>query len=74
MIKPITGTFFEFDHHNRPEGKYYNETMWAFSESQWRAKVRETAEIGMDTLGGILNNDEPKAVLKLLREAMFDVK
>ena len=50
MIKPITGTFFEFDHHNRPEGKYYNETMWAFSESQWRAKVRETAELGMDTL------------------------
>ena len=50
MIKPITGTFFEFDHHNRPEGKYYNETMWSFSENQWRAKVRETAEIGMDTL------------------------
>ncbi len=22
MIKPITGTFFEFDHHNRAEGKY----------------------------------------------------
>ena len=50
MIKPITGTFFEFDHHNRPEGKYYNSDMWSFSEAQWRAKVRETASIGMDTL------------------------
>ena len=50
MIKPITGTFFEFDHHSRAEGKYYNEDMWSFSEKQWRAKVRETAEIGMDTL------------------------
>ena len=50
MIKPITGTFFEFDHHSRAEGKYYNPDMWSFSEEQWRAKVRETAEIGMDTL------------------------
>ena len=50
MIKPITGTFFEFDHHSRAEGKYYNNAMWSFSEEQWRAKVRETAEIGMDTL------------------------
>lgn len=50
MIKPITGTFFEFDHHNRAEGKYYNDEMWAFTEAQWRAKVRETAELGMDTL------------------------
>ncbi|MBQ3094663.1 MAG: DUF4434 domain-containing protein [Clostridia bacterium] len=50
MLKPITGTFFEFDHHNRAEGKYYNDAMWSFTEEQWRAKVRETAEIGMDTL------------------------
>ncbi len=50
MMKPITGTFFEFDHHNRAEGKYYNDAMWNFTEEQWRAKVRETAEIGMDTL------------------------
>lgn len=50
MMKPITGTFFEFDHHNRAEGKYYNDAMWSFTEEQWRAKVRETAEIGMDTL------------------------
>ena len=50
MIKPISGTFFEFDHHSRAEGKYYNHDMWSFSEEQWRAKVRETAELGMDTL------------------------
>ena len=50
MIKPITGTFFEFDHHSRAEGKHYNSTMWSFTEEQWRSKVRETREIGMDTL------------------------
>ena len=50
MMKPITGTFFEFDHHNRAEGKYYNDAMWSFTEEQWRDKVRETAELGMDTL------------------------
>ena len=50
MMKPITGTFFEFDHHNRAEGKYYNDALFSFTEEQWRAKVRETAELGMDTL------------------------
>ncbi|MBE6763327.1 MAG: DUF4434 domain-containing protein [Ruminococcaceae bacterium] len=49
-MKPITGTFFEFEHGGEPEGKYYNHVMRAFTEDQWRAQVRETAEIGMDTL------------------------
>ncbi|MBQ9414372.1 MAG: DUF4434 domain-containing protein [Clostridia bacterium] len=49
-MKPITGTFFEFEHHNRAEGKYYNNALFSFTEGQWRAKIRETAELGMDTL------------------------
>ncbi len=50
MMKPITGTFFEFEHGGEPEAKYYNHVMRAFTEEQWRAQVRETAEIGIDTL------------------------
>ena len=49
-MKPITGSFFEFDHHNRFEGKYYNESLWNFTEEQWRAKVREHKNLGFDTL------------------------
>ena len=49
-LKPITGTFFEFEHGGAAEGKYYNDTLRGFTEEQWRLQVRETAEIGMDTL------------------------
>ncbi len=49
-IKPITGTFFEVEHAGAAEGKYYNDALRGFSEAQWRAKVRETHELGMDTL------------------------
>ncbi len=49
-MKPITGAFFEFDHHSRYEGKYYNETLWNFTEEQWRAKVVEHKKMGLDTL------------------------
>ncbi len=49
-VKPITGTFFEIEHGGQAEGKYYNDALRAFTEEQWRAKVRETAEIGIDTL------------------------
>lgn len=50
MIKPITGTFFEVEHAGAAEGKYFNDALRGFTEAQWRAKIRETHEIGMDTL------------------------
>ncbi len=43
----ITGTWFEFTHHNTLEGKYWNPTCRAFSDAQWREKVREIAAAGM---------------------------
>lgn len=46
-IKPITGTWFEFLHHNGAEGKYWNQTLTAFTEEQWREKIREMKEAGM---------------------------
>lgn len=45
--KPITGTWFEFRHHNSKEGIYWDETLHNFTEEQWRAKIREMKEFGM---------------------------
>ena len=45
--KRITGTWFEFLHHNEAEGKYWNTALTAFSEKQWREKIREMKEAGM---------------------------
>ena len=47
MLKPITGTWFEFYHHNKPEGKYWNPVCRHFSEEQWETKVDEIASLGM---------------------------
>ncbi len=48
MLKPIVGTWFEFQHHNVPEGKYWNPICRNFSEEQWREKIREIASVGME--------------------------
>ena len=47
MLKPIRGTWFEFQHHNIPEGKYWNPICRWFTDEQWEAKVDEIAELGM---------------------------
>lgn len=47
MLKPITGTWFEFSHHNKPEGKYWNPIVKHFSDEQWEEKVGEIASLGM---------------------------
>lgn len=46
-IKPIEGSWFEFQHHNLAEGKYWNETLKTFSAAQWDAKVKEIADSGI---------------------------
>ncbi|MEA4916197.1 DUF4434 domain-containing protein [Proteiniphilum sp.] len=46
-IKPITGSWFEFQHHSLVEGKYWNETLKTFSAVQWDAKVKEIADSGI---------------------------
>ena len=48
MLKQIKGTWFEFQHHNKPEGKYWNPICRRFSEEQWREKVREIASLDME--------------------------
>lgn len=47
MLKPITGTWFEFHHHNLPEGVYWNPTCRRFTDAQWETKIAEMASIGL---------------------------
>ena len=47
MLKTFSGSWFEFQHHNPPEGKYWNPVCRAFSEEQWREKVREMKSLDM---------------------------
>lgn len=50
MIKPIRGSWFEFQHHNIAEGKYWNETCKNFTCEEWDQKLREISEIGIEYL------------------------
>ncbi len=49
-MKPITGAWFEFKHHNLAEGQFYNGTLRSFTAEQWAAMVRDMRAMGMDTL------------------------
>ena len=49
-IKPIMGSWFEFVHGFAPEGKYWNQVLPGFSEAQWKAKIKEISETGMEYL------------------------
>lgn len=48
MTRKIDGTFFEFRHHNTAEGKYWNPALESYKCCDWRAKIREISEIGME--------------------------
>ena len=48
MNRKIDGTFFEFRHHNTPEGKYWNPALEKFQGTDWREKIREIADLGME--------------------------
>ena len=44
----IEGTWWDFQHQNLPEGKYYNEALARFSAADWARQVTEAAGIGME--------------------------
>lgn len=48
--KPIGGSWFEFNHHNPAEGKYWDPALRNFTTEQWRTKIREIRETGMEYL------------------------
>ncbi len=49
-IKPIEGSWFEFQHHSAAEGKYWNSTLEKFTAQQWDLKVKELADAGLKYL------------------------
>src|SRR5437773_4403877 len=50
FMKPITGTWMDFQHQNQWDGYYWNDQTRAFSCEQWQGKVDEIAGTGMDTI------------------------
>lgn len=49
-IKPISGSWFEFQHSSESEGGNWNKPLAKFTADQWRRKVFEIKEVGMDYL------------------------
>lgn len=49
-IKPITGSWFEFQHLLPDEGRYWDPALKNFSTTQWKEKVKEIAELGFKYL------------------------
>ena len=46
-VKPIEGSWFEFQHHSIAEGQYWNPTLVDFTANQWDSKIKEMAQSGM---------------------------
>ncbi len=49
-IKPISGSWFEFQHLGPVESEYWDKHLAAFTTEQWKEKVYEIREIGMEYL------------------------
>ena len=49
-IKPISGSWFEFQHPGGKEGAYWDKDLRQFTAAQWREKIREISETGMEYL------------------------
>lgn len=50
QIKPIAGSWFEFQHPGGKEGVYWDNDLRNFTALQWREKIREISETGMEYL------------------------
>ena len=50
QIKPIAGSWFEFQHPGGKEGVYWDRDLRHFTADQWREKIREISETGMEYL------------------------
>lgn len=46
-IKPISGSWFEFQHHATVEGVDWNPALVRFTAEQWEEKIQEIAELGL---------------------------
>lgn len=50
MIKQVTGTWFEFQHHSKIEGTYWNPLLREMDDGQWRQLIRDMKAEGMEVL------------------------
>ena len=50
LAKPISGSWFEFQHHATVEGVDWNPALANFTSDQWGLKIKEIAETGMEYL------------------------
>lgn len=48
MKQPFDGTWFEFFHHSRVEGEFWNPRCRSFTEADWRSLLRDIADTGME--------------------------
>lgn len=49
-VKPIIGSWFEFQHHATYEGVDWNPALMRFAAADWQAKIEEIAEVGLQYL------------------------
>ncbi len=49
-IKPISGSWFEFQHCLASEGRYWDPDLAKFTAEQWKEKVREASSVGFKYL------------------------
>ena len=49
-IKPIVGSWFEFEHHNQLGARHWNPFLPKFTTEQWKAMVFDIHEIGIEYL------------------------
>ncbi len=47
-MKKIDGSWFEFQHMNKAEGKYWNKECANFTENMWKEKIKEMSELKME--------------------------
>ena len=50
QVKPISGSWFEFQHHATVEGVDWNPALVRFTAEQWAAKIKEVADAGLKYL------------------------
>jgi len=50
FIKPIVGSWFQFEHHNQLGSKHWNHMLPKFTTEQWKTLVHDMHEIGFEYL------------------------
>jgi hypothetical protein len=50
FVKPIVGSWFEFEHHNQVGAAYWNKSLPRFTAEQWRTLIRDMYDLGMEYL------------------------